>query len=141
MPNSPKTLLRQLEVSKTYSVDTWSPEVLGSRLINVKCLAVLSSKDAISAGLDIYAYHERMRPHLPAGYNNNPSTMIYVKVQSMDGKETILAMDWLNLETLVETNPKRALIEVNGVSVNDVEVIRRSLVIQGYSDISITLTE
>lgn len=133
--------LKQLEVKKIYSFDTQSPEVLGTRMNNVMCIGVLSAQDAIAGGLDVISFHERMRPHLPNGYNNDPMTMVYVKIKATDGKETIIAMDWINLDTLKETNPTRALVEINDVSISDAEIIRRALAIQGYTDVNISFPE
>lgn len=138
---NPTNTIRQLEVGKVYSFDTYSPEVLGTRLINVECLAVMNAQTAISSGLDIKSFHERMKPHLPAGYNNNPFDMTYVKLVSVDGKETIYAMDWINRSTIQETSPNKITVTVNGVSNNDVEIIRKALTMQGYTDISIVLSE
>ena len=36
----------QLQVGKTYSFDTYAPEVLGTRIINAKCLAILNAENA-----------------------------------------------------------------------------------------------
>ena len=53
---NPTKTIRQLEVGKVYSFDTYSPEVLGTRLINVECLAVMNAQTAISSGLDIKSF-------------------------------------------------------------------------------------
>lgn len=133
--------IKQLEVGMVYSFDTYSPEVLGVRLINVECLAVMNAATAIASGLDIVSYHERMRPHLPAGYNNDPFTMTYVKLVSSDNKETIFAMDWINLDTLESTKPNKIVVTIENVSRSDIEVIRKALVLQGYSNLNIMLSE
>lgn len=133
--------IRQLEVGKVYTFDTYAPEVLGTHIINVKCLAIFNAENAISNGLDIYSYHERMRAHLPVGYNNDPTTMVYVKLKNTSGRESIFAMDWINLSTISETKANRIVVTMNDVSLEDVEVIRKALVAQGYTDINIVLTE
>ena len=106
---------RQLQIGKVYSFDTYAPEVLGTRIVNAKCLAVLDAQNAISNGVDIEALHEQMRPHLPVGYNNDPATMIYVKLVNSSGLETIYSMDWINLETLKETRADRIVATIDGV--------------------------
>lgn len=132
---------RQLEVGKVYSFKTFAPEVLGLKVINVKCIAVLNAANAVAAGLDIRAMHERVRPHLSPGYNNDPFTMVYVRLKNTSGQESIFAMDWINTDTLEETSPNRIVVTVDGVSMSDVEIIRRALVIQGYDKINLVLTE
>ena len=67
--------------------------------------------------------------------------MTYVKLVSVDGKETIYAMDWINRSTIQETSPNKITVTINGVSNNDVEIIRKALTMQGYTDISIVLSE
>lgn len=131
----------QLQVGKTYSFDTYAPEVLGTRIINAKCLAILNAENAISDGLDIISFHERMRSHLPVGYNNDPFSMIYVKLRNTSGNESIFALDWINLTTVQETKANVINVTLNDVSPEDIEIIRRALVAQGYSDLSITLVE
>lgn len=132
---------RQLQIGKVYSFDTYAPEVLGTRIVNAKCLAVLDAQNAISNGVDIEALHEQMRPHLPVGYNNDPATMIYVKLVNSSGLETIYSMDWINLETLKETRADRIVATIDGVSLEDIEIIRRALSIQGYTNFNLVLTE
>ena len=132
---------RQLQIGKVYSFDTHAPEVLGTRIVNAKCLAVLDAQNAISNGVDIEALHEQMRPHLPVGYNNDPATMIYVKLVNSSGLETIYSMDWINLETLKETRADRIVATIDGVSIEDIEIIRRALSIQGYTNFNLVLTE
>lgn len=132
---------KQLQIGKIYSFDTYAPEVLGTRIANAKCLAVLNAQNAISNGVDIFAYHEQMRPHLPVGYNNDPMTMIYVKLVNSSGLETIYSMDWINLETLQETRADRIIATIDGVSIEDIEIIRRALAVQGYNNFNLVLTE
>ena len=132
---------RQLQIGKVYSFDTYAPEVLGTRIVNAKCLAVLNAQNAISNGVDIIALHEQMRSHLPVGYNNDPMTMIYVKLVNSSGLETIYSMDWINLETLRETRADRIIAIIDGVSLEDLEIIRRALSIQGYNNFNLVLTE
>ena len=50
-------------------------------------------------------------------------------------------MDWINRSTIQETSPNKITVTINGVSNNDVEIIRKALTMQGYTDISIVLSE
>ena len=68
-------------------------------------------------------------------------TMIYVKLVNSSGLETIYSMDWINLETLQETRADRIIATIDGVSIEDLEIIRRALSIQGYNNFNLVLTE
>ena len=50
-------------------------------------------------------------------------------------------MDWINLETLQETRADRIIATIDGVSIEDLEIIRRALSIQGYNNFNLVLTE
>ena len=128
-------------VGKVYSFDTYAPDVLSTRIINAKCLAILNAQNAIANGLDVISFHERMRPHLPSGHNDDPLTMTYVKLLNSAGVETIFALDWINLTTLVETKANRIVITLDNVSIEDMEVLRKSITSRGYTNISMVLTE
>ncbi len=133
--------IQQFTVGRVYTFNTYAPEVLGLTQINVKCVAIMNAQNALSDGIDIKAMHERIRPHLPAGYNNDPLTMTYVKLRNVSGLETIYSMDWINMATVKETSPRRIVATINGVSEADVNTIREALVIQGYTDIQLSLTD
>lgn len=133
--------IQQFTVGRVYTFNTYAPEVLGLTQINVKCVAIMNAQNALSDGIDIKAMHERIRPHLPAGYNNDPLTMTYVKLRNVSGLETIYSMDWINMATVKETSPRRIVATINGVSEADVNTIREALVMQGYTDIQLSLTD
>lgn len=133
--------IQQFTVGRVYTFNTYAPEVLGLTQINVKCVAITNAQNALSDGIDIKSMHERIRPHLPAGYNNDPLTMTYVKLRNVSGLETIYSMDWINMATVKETSPRRIVATINGVSEADVNTIREALVIQGYTDIQLSLTD
>lgn len=133
--------IQQFTVGRVYTFNTYAPEVLGLTQINVKCVVIMNAQNALSDGIDIKAMHERIRPHLPAGYNNDPLTMTYVKLRNVSGLETIYSMDWINMATVKETSPRRIVATINGVSEADVNTIREALVMQGYTDIQLSLTD
>lgn len=132
--------IQQFTVGRVYTFNTYAPEVLGLTQINVKCVAIVNAQTALKE-IDIMSMHERIRPHLPAGYNNDPLTMTYVKLRNVSGLETIYSMDWINMATVKETSPRRIVATINGVSEADVNTIREALVIQGYTDIQLSLTD
>ena len=67
--------------------------------------------------------------------------MTYVKLLNSSGTETIFALDWINLTTLVETKANRIVITLDNVSIEDMEVLRKSITSRGYTNISMVLTE
>lgn len=134
-------LRNPFEIGKTYTFKTYAPEILGVNVVNVTCTAIMNASMATTMGLMIEHYHERMKPHLPNGYNNNPYTMQYLQFERTDGTKTIFALDWINLNEVEVVRSNTIQIEVNNVSVSDMEVIRRALVINGYVNISMKLKE
>lgn len=140
MANARSNILH-FTVGKVYSFNTYAPEVLGLKVTNSRCLAVMNAQNAISRGVDIVAMHARMRPHLPAGYNNDPYTMTYVEFENTSGLRTHMAMDWINMSTVEETDPNRIVATIDGVGPQDIDIIRGILVQQGYTNISLVLSE
>ena len=67
--------------------------------------------------------------------------MTYVKLLNSAGVETIFALDWINLTTLVETQANRIVITLDNVSIEDMEVLRKAITSRGYTNISMVLTE
>ena len=129
------------EIGKTYSFDTYAPEVLNLSYSNVKIIAIMDADTASRSGVDIEAYHERVRPHLPVGYNKDPYTQTYIKFRAYSGKETVFSMSWINLDTLMQTEAKRIIATIDDVSMLDMDKLRQILVTNGYNSISLNLVE
>ena len=129
------------EIGKTYSFDTLAPSVLSLRIINAKVVSVMDADTAARSGHDIMSWHERVRSHLPAGYNKDPNTHVYVKFRTYSGEETIFSTSWINMSTLMLTEAKRIIATVDDVSLTDMEVIRKLLIANGYTNINVTLVE
>lgn len=130
----------QIKIHSIYSFDSYAPEKLGLHFKNVRMLAIMDAQSAIREGIDVIAWHEQIRSHLPSGYNDDPMTMVYLKIKSATGEETIISKDWINLSTLTETSSNRVVVTIDDVSQQDVETIRRILVTSGFPNISIKLT-
>lgn len=132
---------KYFEIGKTYSFDTYAPEVLTTRINNVKIIAVMSAQEALQTGYPILEQHERVRPHLGPNAIKDPLTMTYVKFRAYSGKETVYSTSWINMDTLVETDAKQIVITVNQVGFEDQETLRRMLIASGYPDFSMNILE
>lgn len=131
----------RFKIHGIYSFDTYAPDILGTRIANVKVLAIMDSQTAIKEGVDVLGLHERIRSYLPVGYLDDPLEMTYLKVKNTLGEETVFAIDWINIATLVENTSSKIKVTLNGVGYDDIAVIRKALSLTGYSDFKITLSE
>lgn len=121
-----------------YNFSVHPSAILGSDFNNVTILGILDYETALQT-VDIPAIHTSVFPYLPSGIPDDPSQYDYVRIRTASGVATIIGIPWIDLDTLVEVESRRATVVIEGVSNSDVERIRLALVSNGFNTLNITL--
>lgn len=123
-------------IGKKVSLDTKAPTVLGRSVVGVMT-SILDFNGAMALA-DIVALHERVYPYLDASVPDNPTMYPYCKIVDNDtGIITVIGLPWINASNSSVITNIRATVEVKLDSLEDVELLRRSLVSNGFEDIKI----
>lgn len=130
--------MNPFEIDGVYNFNTLAPAILGADFKRVTVLAILNYKVAASY-INIESNHVNIYPYLPVGTVNDPKTYQYVLVKTQSGEDTVLALPWINLETVVQVTTQTISVTLNNVNVDDTIKIRDSLILMGYTDFAITI--
>lgn len=130
------------KIGATYSFNTYAPGVLGNAYQNVKMLGVLSADLASRLGLDIQSYQQKVYPQVPPQNNmpTDPTQYNYIQIQLQNGSRTILGMPWIDESSIVAVTGQTITAVIGGVTADDLSVIRDALAMNGYTQVSITLS-
>lgn len=98
--------------------------------------------DTASSFKDVRALHNQILPTISStvagGVNAKWDSYSYVRILFENGQTDILGLPWIKDETFKIDNRLTVTAVVNNVEVADVETIRRILVKNGFTNISIT---
>ena len=126
-------------LTKFYSFNTLAPALLPSSFANVQVLAIVGFDVAIMiSNQNITALAAAIYPVLPSGSVSDPTMYEYVVVQSANGSKTILALDWLDLNSVVMTSSITINARISNVTLADISVINQALLQMGYNNITLT---
>lgn len=130
--------MNPFELDGVYNFNTLAPAILGADFKRVTVLAILNYAVATNY-INIESNHVNIYPYLPVGTVNDPKTYQYLLIRTQTGENTVLALPWINISTVVKVTSKVISITVNDANVDDSVKIRDSLILLGYSDFSITI--
>lgn len=132
----------------TYVTFTVYPSsILGSNYQNVKLLAILDYQTAMSYA-DVASMHANVFPLIPQAEQplNDFTSYSYLKIEFSSGQIGIIGIPWIvgwntvaNCGLTQVTNSTITAV-VSGVSAADIPVIQQLLVMNGYNNITLTLT-
>jgi len=123
-------------LKKVYNFLTLAPHILGSRLTMMKVKSIMTSDNAIKFR-DIYTLHAQLLnviPGLPISAEDN----MYVLFEDADKKEVLLAMEWIDSNSIVEVKGVNARIEISNLNTDDFNIIKQSLLELGHKNLVIT---
>lgn len=121
-----------------YSFDVYPSTIIGNDFKNVTVLGIVGYEQAIRDA-DIPAIHANVYPLLPQGTPEDPTQYDYLLVRTSAGRNTVLGIPWINLETVQLVESRKMSIVLDGVGSVDVDRVRSILVANGYNNISISL--
>lgn len=122
------------QLGKTYNFKTLSPVILGSEYKNQKVIGIFNSTEAMKYG-DIqttYALVSKQISTLP-----KINDLTFILFESLDQDKTILALEYLDVNTIVEVTTFNLNIIVNNASTEDTSIITNMLKELGYSNFTI----
>ena len=122
------------QLGKTYNFKTLSPVILGSEYKNQKVIGIFNSTEAMKYG-DIqttYALVSKQISTLP-----KINDLTFVLFESLDHDKTILALEYLDVNTIVEVTTFNLNIVVNNASTEDTSIITNMLKELGYTNFKI----
>jgi len=123
------------KIKNTYSFDVYPATILGSAFQNVTILGILDYQSALSLA-DIDSLHVNVFPFLPAGLDDNPDATEYLKIRTSSGIETVLGLNWIREETIVEVQSLKGVFIVDGINSMDVAKIILAIQQNGYNNVS-----
>lgn len=122
------------QLGKTYNFKTLSPVILGSEYKNQKVIGIFNSTEAMKYG-DIqttYALVSKQISTLP-----KINDLTFILFESLDQDKTILALEYLDVNTIVEVTTFNLNIVVNNASTEDTSIITNMLKELGYINFTI----
>ena len=122
------------QLGKTYNFKTLSPVILGSEYKNQKVIGIFNSTEAMKYG-DIqttYALVSKQISTLP-----KINDLTFVLFESLDQDKTILALEYLDVNTIVEATTFNLNIIVSNASTADTSIITNMLKELGYTNFTI----
>jgi hypothetical protein len=128
------------QIGMSYSFNVYGTGVIGNDYQNVKVLGVMSADLASRLGLDIQSLQQKMYPQVPPANNmpTDPTQFNYVQLQN--GSRTILGMPWIDESSIVPVTGQTITAIIGNCTTDDLAVIRDALALNGYTQVSISIS-
>lgn len=127
-----------VEVGKVYDFSVYPSTVIPGDYTNVTILGILDA-DSARQQSDIDATHAAVYPYLPQGTPDDPNAYYYLKVMLNNGVKSVLGITWIDQSTITERSDTKIYVLIEGASSTDVERVRQCLVMNGFTDITVSL--
>lgn len=129
------------EIKKKYNfnMNTNLVSILGDRYTIMKVKGILTSDQAIRY-TDITTMHQQVKPLLTS-LPENTSDLTYILFETIDGEEVVYANEYIDSDSIVETDKVNIRVDVANASTEDMNNIKTMLAEAGYSNISVSTFE
>lgn len=124
------------QIKKTYDFKTLAPGILNSDYKSQKVIAIFTSVEAVKY-IDIQTLHanvSKVVPSLPSSVND----LTYILFENTSQEKTVLALEYIDQDTINEVVTYNIRIDVKGANSNDLALLRKYLLELGYTNIDIT---
>lgn len=128
------------QIKKAYTFGVYAPSILSDDFKNVTVVAMMDS-DSASKEIDIYSLHAQVYPLLPSGTPNDPTSFTYLKLRSVAGTTTIVAVPWIKDDTVVAVTATSFNIKIGSVMASDLARVRDALISNGFNSFTISVSE
>lgn len=125
-----------VSINKLYNFNTLAPTIFGSSYSNMKVKGILTSEEAVKYR-DINTLHTTVKPLIP-NLPINVADCTYILFENIDNIRTLLALEYIDINTLVEVSSTNVRVEIYNTTTMDLSVIKARLLELGYNNISIT---
>lgn len=122
------------QLGKSYNFKTLSPVILGSEYKNQKVIGIFNSSEAMKYG-DIQTTYSLVAKEITTLPKINDLT--FILFESLDQNKTILALEYLSINTIVEVTTFKLNITINNANTEDTSIITNVLKELGYNDFKI----
>jgi hypothetical protein len=126
------------ELNSVYSFNTVAPAILGLEFKRVTVLAVLNYSIA-NTFINIETNHINIYPYLPTGTVNDPKTYQYLLIKTETGENTVLAIPWIDLDSVTQVTTQSLILTVNNINSTDTTKIRDAMIMLGYNSFTISV--
>lgn len=126
------------ELNNTYTFNTLAPAILGSIIKNATILGILDYTTA-SNYITPETMHVNIYPYLPVGVPSNPKKYTYILFRGESGNKIVLALQWIDISSITLVEFQTLKITIEETVSNDVEKIRETLLLNGFTKFSIDI--
>lgn len=114
-----------LQVGESYDIRLRAPAILSSGYSKARVAAILDYRSAAVLA-DVSALHAQVYPELPAGTPVDPGALLYIKLVTTSGNETVIAQDWIASEpTSVESTT--LVVTITNTQISRIPDLRAAL--------------
>lgn len=122
------------ELRKRYNFSTKAPAILGAEYRNVMVESIMTATEAVKYS-DILTLHEQIRTVLNLDIEAVNCT--YIKFKTLDGETVIIALEYINSDSIVEVKTVNIRVDVLEANTDDILIIQERLKELGYSKFKI----
>lgn len=127
------------KIGSTYTFNTLAPTVLESVMRNVKILSIMNY-DLANSYINVDIMQKSIYPLLPTGTPSNPRDYVYVLFETEAKIKTVMAVDWIDVNSIQEVSTVTINIRVDKAAIEDIPKIRDTLKLMGFSNLFINTT-
>ena len=127
--------MAQFELKKTYNFNTLAPAVLGEKYTLMKVKSIMDYSEAVLQK-DITTEYETLKPIILT-LPDNVMDLTFILFEDMNKELKLVALEYINLTTIVEVKAVDIRIDVLGVSTSDINIIKTRLIELGYTNITV----
>lgn len=123
-------------LKKYYNFNTLAGVMLGQSYSSVKVISIMDSKRAVEYR-DIMTMHANVRTLI----TNLPSSvedLTYVLFENTDGEKLLLALEYIDLASVVEVANINAVIKVYDINTEDLSILRKAISELGFANVQIS---
>ena len=122
------------ELRKRYNFTTKAPAILGADYRNVMVESIMTATEAVKYS-DVLTLHEQIRTVL--NLDLEVANCTYIKFRTLDGETVILALEYINSDSIVEVKTVNIRVDVLEANTDDILIIQERLKELGYSKFKI----
>ena len=122
------------ELRKRYNFTTKAPAILGAEYRNVMVASIMTATEAVKYS-DVLTLHEQIRTVL--NLDLEVANCTYIKFRTLDGETVILALEYINSDSIVEVKTVNIRVDVLEANTDDILIIQERLKELGYSKFKI----
>lgn len=118
------------ELKKSYNFTTLAPTILGNEYKAMKVKAILTSDNALKFR-DIATLHTTVKSVI-SNLPESITDLTYILFENQDKEELVLALEYINTDSVIEVQGVNIRINITNVTVDDISTLTLRLKELGY---------